>query len=150
MNSSPRNPSNRKEFSDQTHRNTSSHRDVEPSYRHSGSHRDLYDTSYGSSSGHKEMSDLSETDSYSSQRDNHSQQYGHTDKSYSSYQWRNGDSSNQKKPVYSREEYIEPEPEPEQESEVDGHQVRFYLLKCLYKWIYDAKRVNFIQALLDV
>uniref|UniRef100_A0AAX7UUV3 Dynamin-binding protein n=1 Tax=Astatotilapia calliptera TaxID=8154 RepID=A0AAX7UUV3_ASTCA len=46
-----------------------------------------------------EMSDLSETDSYSSQRDNHSQQYGHTDKSYSSYQWRNGDSSNQKKPT---------------------------------------------------
>ncbi|XP_063339084.1 dynamin-binding protein isoform X5 [Pelmatolapia mariae] len=127
MNSSPRNPSNRKEFSDQTHRNTSSHRDVEPSYRHSGSHRDSYDTSYGSSSGHKEMSDLSETDSYSSQRDNRSQQYGHTDKSYSSYQWRNGDSSNQKKPVYSREEYIEPEPEPEQESEVDGHQIYYAL-----------------------
>lgn len=75
------------------------------------------------------MSDLSETDSYSSQRDNHSQQYGHTDKSYSSYQWRNGDSSNQKKPVYSREEYIEPEPEPEpeQESEVDGHQIYYAL-----------------------
>lgn len=127
MNSSPRNPSNRKEFSDQTHRNTSSHRDVEPSYRHSASHRDSYDTSCGSSSGHKEMSDLSETDSYSSQRDNRSQRYGHTDKSYSSYQWRNGDSSNQKKPVYSREEYIEPEPEPEQESEVDGHQIYYAL-----------------------
>ncbi|XP_031607749.1 dynamin-binding protein isoform X1 [Oreochromis aureus] len=129
MNSSPRNPSNRKEFSDQTHRNTSSHREVEPSYRHSGSHRDSYDTSYGSSSGHKEMSDLSETDSYSSQRDNRSQRYGDTDKSYSSYQWRNGDSSNQKKPVYSREEYIEPEPEPEpeQESEVDGHQIYYAL-----------------------
>ncbi|CAI5658855.1 unnamed protein product [Oreochromis niloticus] len=125
MNSSPRNPSNRKEFSDQTHRNTSSHREVEPSYRHSGSHRDSYDTSYGSSSGHKEVSDLSETDSYSSQRDNRSQRYGHTDKSYSSYQWRNGDSSNQKKPVYSREEYIEPE--PEQESEVDGHQIYYAL-----------------------
>uniref|UniRef100_A0A3Q4HZ13 Dynamin-binding protein n=1 Tax=Neolamprologus brichardi TaxID=32507 RepID=A0A3Q4HZ13_NEOBR len=69
------------------------------------------------------------TDSYSSQRDNHSQRYGHTDKSYSSYQWRNGDSSNQKKPVYSREEYIEPEPEPEpeQESEVDGHQIYYAL-----------------------
>lgn len=127
MNSSPRNPSNRKEFSDQTHRNTSSHREVEPSYQHSGSHRDSYDTSYGSSSGHKEVSDLSETDSYSSQRDNRSQRYGHTDKSYSSYQWRNGDSSNQKKPVYSREEYIEPEPEPEQESEVDGHQIYYAL-----------------------
>uniref|UniRef100_I3KHJ3 Dynamin-binding protein n=1 Tax=Oreochromis niloticus TaxID=8128 RepID=I3KHJ3_ORENI len=102
---------------------------LEPSYRHSGSHRDSYDTSYGSSSGHKEVSDLSETDSYSSQRDNRSQRYGHTDKSYSSYQWRNGDSSNQKKPVYSREEYIEPEPEPEpeQESEVDGHQIYYAL-----------------------
>uniref|UniRef100_A0AAQ5YJK0 Dynamin-binding protein n=1 Tax=Amphiprion ocellaris TaxID=80972 RepID=A0AAQ5YJK0_AMPOC len=51
--------------------------------------------------------------------------YGHTEKSCSSYQWRNGDSSSQKKCTYSREEYIEPEPEPELESELDGHQVRF-------------------------
>ncbi|XP_030610707.1 dynamin-binding protein isoform X2 [Archocentrus centrarchus] len=129
INSSPRNSSNRKEFSDQTYQNTSSHRDVEPSYRHSGSHRDSYDTSYGSSGGHKEMSDLSETDSYSSQRNSRSQQYGHTDKSYSSYQWRNGDSSSQKSSAYSREEYVEPEPEPEPErkSEVEGHQIYYAL-----------------------
>uniref|UniRef100_A0A8C4DH58 Dynamin-binding protein n=1 Tax=Dicentrarchus labrax TaxID=13489 RepID=A0A8C4DH58_DICLA len=44
INSSPRNPSNRREFSDQTHRNSPSHRDTEPSYRHSGNHRDTYDT----------------------------------------------------------------------------------------------------------
>ncbi|XP_008303413.1 dynamin-binding protein-like isoform X2 [Stegastes partitus] len=128
INSSPRNPSNRRDFTDQTHRNNpSSHRDAEPSYRHSGNHRDSYDTSYGS--GHKETSDLSETDSCSSQRNNRAQRYGHTEKSYSSYQWRNGDSSSQKKSTYSREEYIEPEPEPEPEldSELDGHQIYYAL-----------------------
>lgn len=100
------NPSSRRDFSD--HR-----RDAEPSYRHSGNHRDSYETSYG----HKETSDLSETDSCSSQRNHRSQRYGQTDKAY---QYRNGDS--QKKSTYSREEYIEPEPEPE--VELDGHQVR--------------------------
>ncbi|XP_040922752.1 dynamin-binding protein isoform X4 [Toxotes jaculatrix] len=131
INSSPRNRSNRREFSDQTLRNSPSHRDTEPSYRHSGNHRDSYDTSYASSSSHKEMSDLSETDSSSSHRNNHSQRYGHTDKSYSSYQWRNGDNGGQKKSTYSRDEYIEPEPEPEpepeHESELDGHQIYYAL-----------------------
>ncbi|XP_071319517.1 dynamin-binding protein isoform X2 [Trachinotus anak] len=126
INSSPR---NRREFSDQTHRNSSSHRDTEPPYRHSGNHRDSYDTSYASSSSHKETSDLSETDSSSSHRNNHSQRYGHTDKSHSSYQWRNGDNGGQKKSGYSRDEYIEPEPEPEpeHESELDGHQIYYAL-----------------------
>uniref|UniRef100_A0AAQ5ZGP6 Dynamin-binding protein n=1 Tax=Amphiprion ocellaris TaxID=80972 RepID=A0AAQ5ZGP6_AMPOC len=74
-----------------------------------------------------ETSDLSETDSCSSQRNNRAQRYGHTEKSCSSYQWRNGDSSSQKKCTYSREEYIEPEPEPELESELDGHQIYYAL-----------------------
>lgn len=119
MNSSPRNPSHRRDFTEQTHRN--SHRDMEPSYRHPGSHRDSYDMSYGS--GHRDTSDLSETDSSSSQRNNRSQRHGHTDKTYSSYQVRNGDSSSQRKSAYSREEYIEPEPQHEHDSEVDGQQV---------------------------
>lgn len=129
INSSPRNPSNRREFSDQPHRNSAGHRDTEPSYRHSGNHRDMYDTSYGSRSSQREMSDLSETESYSSLRNNRSQRYGHTDKSYSSYQWRNGDNGGQKRSAYSRDDYIEPEPEPElvDETEGDGHQVRFCL-----------------------
>lgn len=124
INSSPRNPSNRKEFSDQTHRSSPSHRDSEPSYRHSGNHRDPYDTSYAGTSSQKEMSDLSETESYSSHRSNRVQRYGHTDKTYSSHQWRNGDNSGQKRSAYARDEYIEPEPEQEHESELDGHQVR--------------------------
>ncbi|XP_035853275.1 dynamin-binding protein isoform X2 [Sander lucioperca] len=148
INSSPRNPSNRREFSDQTHRNSSSHRDTEPSYRHSGNHRDTYDTSCASPSSHKEMSDLSETDSYSSLRNGRSQRYGHTDKTYSSYQWRNGDNSGQKRTVYSRDEYIEPEPEPvpvpvpvpvpepEPESELDGHQIYYAL------YSFDARCAN--------
>lgn len=127
INSSPRNPSNRREFLDPTHRSSPSHRDTEPSYRHSGSHRDSYDTIHASPSSHKEMSDLYETDSCPSLRNSRSQRYGHTDKAYSSYQWRNGDSGGQKKSAYSQDEYIEPEPEPEHESELDGHQVRFCL-----------------------
>ncbi|XP_034426027.1 dynamin-binding protein isoform X5 [Hippoglossus hippoglossus] len=125
INSSPRNPSNRREFSDQTHRNSSSHRAAEPSYR--GNHRDSYDAGNASSSSHKETSDLSETDSSTSHRNNHSQRHGHTDKS----QWRNGDSGGQKKSGYSRDEYIEPEPEPEEpeepedEGEIDGHQIYY-------------------------
>uniref|UniRef100_A0AAQ5ZT76 Dynamin-binding protein n=1 Tax=Amphiprion ocellaris TaxID=80972 RepID=A0AAQ5ZT76_AMPOC len=70
---------------------------------------------------------LDSTDSCSSQRNNRAQRYGHTEKSCSSYQWRNGDSSSQKKCTYSREEYIEPEPEPELESELDGHQIYYAL-----------------------
>ncbi|XP_028423303.1 dynamin-binding protein isoform X3 [Perca flavescens] len=142
INSSPRNPSNRREFSDQTHRNSSSHRDTEPSYRHSANHRDTYDTSCASPSSHKEMSDLSETDSYSSLRNSRSQRYGHTDRTYSSYQWRNGDNSGQKRTVYSRDEYIEPEPEPvpvpvpEPDSELDGHQIYYAL------YSFDARCAN--------
>lgn len=134
INSSPRNPSHRREYSD--HRNSSSHRDAEPSYRHSG--RDTYDVSYGSPSSHKETSDLSETDSYSSLRNNRSQRYGHTDKTYSSYQCRNGDNGGQKRTAYSRDEYIEPEPEPEleDESEVDGHQIYYAL------YSFDARCAN--------
>ncbi|KAF0025466.1 hypothetical protein F2P81_022347 [Scophthalmus maximus] len=131
VNSSPRNPSNRREFSDQACRNSHSQRDAEPSYRHAANHRDSYDTSYASSSSHKETSDLSETESSSSHRNNHSQRYGHTDKAYSSHQWRNGDNGGQKKSSYSRDEYIEPEPEPEpepeHESELDGHQIYYAL-----------------------
>ncbi|XP_039643916.1 dynamin-binding protein isoform X4 [Perca fluviatilis] len=146
INSSPRNPSNRRELSDQTHRNSSSHRDTEPSYRHSANHRDTYDTSCASPSSHMEMSDLSETDSYSSLRNGRSQRYGHTDKTYSSYQWRNGDNSGQKRTVYSRDEYIEPEPEPvpvpvpepepEPDSELDGHQIYYAL------YSFDARCAN--------
>ncbi|KAM4524529.1 dynamin-binding protein isoform 2-T2 [Odontesthes bonariensis] len=125
INSSPRNPSNRRDFSDPTYRNAPSHRDAEPSYRHSGNHRDSYDTSYGS--GHKDTSDFSETDSYSSQRNSRSQRYAHTDKSYGSHQGRNGDGSSQRKSAYTQEEYIEPEPEPEHDSELDSHQIYYAL-----------------------
>ncbi|KAE8284054.1 hypothetical protein D5F01_LYC17381 [Larimichthys crocea] len=126
INSSPRNHSNRR----------SRDRDTEPSYRHSGSHRDAYDTSYASSSSQKETSDLSETESYSSHRNSRSQRYGHTDKTYSSYQWRNGDNGGQKRSAYSRDEYIEPEPEPEPEPEVDGHQIYYAL------YSFDARCAN--------
>uniref|UniRef100_A0A7N9ALM0 Dynamin-binding protein n=1 Tax=Mastacembelus armatus TaxID=205130 RepID=A0A7N9ALM0_9TELE len=68
------------------------------------------------------MSDLSETDSSSSHRNNRCQRHGDTDKSYSSYEWRNGDSGGQKKFSCSRDEY-----EPEQESESDGHQIYYAL-----------------------
>ncbi|XP_060884910.1 dynamin-binding protein isoform X2 [Labrus mixtus] len=145
INSSPRNPSNRKEFSDQTHRNSSSHRDTEPSYRHSGNHRDAYDASYTSTSSHKETADLSESESYSSHRHSRSQRYGHSDNANSSYHRRNGDTSGQKRSAYSRDDYIEPEPEPEQEpepepepeeSEVDGHQIYYAL------YSFDARCAN--------
>uniref|UniRef100_A0A673BSM9 Dynamin-binding protein n=1 Tax=Sphaeramia orbicularis TaxID=375764 RepID=A0A673BSM9_9TELE len=88
--------------SHQAHRSSPSHRDSEPSYRHSADLRDSYDTSHASPSGYKETSDLSETDSShsSSHRNGRSQRYGHTDKAYSSYQWRNGESSGQRKSIY--------------------------------------------------
>lgn len=121
INSSPRNPSNRREFPEQTHRSSSSHRETETSYRHSGNHKDLYDTSYTSPSSHRETSDLSESESYSSLRNSRSQRYGHSDKANSSHQWRNGENSSQRKSADSRDEYIEPEPDPE----LDGHQVKF-------------------------
>ncbi|XP_067343888.1 dynamin-binding protein isoform X4 [Channa argus] len=128
INSLPQNPSDQRDFSDQTHRKSPSHRDTESSYQHSSYHRDSYDTNYASSSSHKEMSDLSETDSSSSsQRNNCLQRHD------SPYQWRNGDSGGQKKSSYPRERCIEPEPEPEQESEperdieLDGHQIYYAL-----------------------
>ncbi|TNN22497.1 Dynamin-binding protein [Liparis tanakae] len=127
INSSPRNPSNRKEYSSQAHRNSPDHRDAEPSHRHSGNHRDAYDASSASLRSPKDPADLSETDSYSSPRSDRSQRYGHTDKTYSSYRWKNGDDGGQKKTSHSRDEFIEPEPEPEpepeEESELDTHQV---------------------------
>ncbi|XP_074518988.1 dynamin-binding protein isoform X3 [Halichoeres trimaculatus] len=130
INSSPRNPSNRREFSEQTHRSSSSHRETETSYRHSGNHKDSYDTSYTSSSSHKETSDLSESESYSSQRNSRSQRYGHSDKTNSSHQWRNGENSSQRKSAYSRDEYIEPDPD------LDGHQIYYAI------YSFDARCAN--------
>uniref|UniRef100_A0A7N9ATT4 Dynamin-binding protein n=1 Tax=Mastacembelus armatus TaxID=205130 RepID=A0A7N9ATT4_9TELE len=99
-----------------------SHSSPHPSQDSASSRRNSYDTSYTSSSSHREMSDLSETDSSSSHRNNRCQRHGDTDKSYSSYEWRNGDSGGQKKFSCSRDEY-----EPEQESESDGHQIYYAL-----------------------
>ncbi|XP_071375637.1 dynamin-binding protein isoform X2 [Centroberyx affinis] len=126
INSSPRNPSNHRELSDQTYQR---HKDTDPSYRHSGNHRDSFDVSQANPTGHKDLSDLSETDSCSSHRNNGSQRYGQADTGSGSYQWRNGDSSSQRKSAYARDEYIEPEPEPEPEpeSELDGHQIYYAL-----------------------
>uniref|UniRef100_A0A672JJT1 Dynamin-binding protein n=1 Tax=Salarias fasciatus TaxID=181472 RepID=A0A672JJT1_SALFA len=56
-----------------------------------------------------------------------SQRYGQTEKSYSSYRYRNGESGREKRPAHPREEYNEPEPEPEPESELDGHQIYYAL-----------------------
>lgn len=117
INSSPRNPSNRREFSEPAHQNPTSHSDTEPSHRHSGHQRDTYDTTYASPA--KDTPDLCE--SYSTHRSDRSQRYRDTARSYSSYQWRNGDNATQKRPTYNRDEYIEPESEPD---DLDGHQVR--------------------------
>lgn len=107
-------------------REYSSHRDTELPC-HSGSHRDSYDGNRASPSGHKELSDQSETDSCSANRNGRSQRYGHTEKAFNSYQWRNGDSSGKKKPAaYSRDDYIEPEPELEKD-DLDGHQIYYAL-----------------------
>lgn len=117
INSSPRNPPNRREFSEPAHRNPTGPGDTEPTYRHSGHQRDAYDTTYASPG--KDAADLCE--SYSTHRSERSQRYRDTDRSYSSYQWRNGDNATQKRSTYSRDEYIEPESEPD---DLDGHQVR--------------------------
>ncbi|CAN9509258.1 unnamed protein product [Ophioblennius macclurei] len=119
MSSSPRNPSNRGDFSER------GHRDLDSSYRHSGNPRDSYDMSYGSPGGRKDTSDFSESDSGSSQRNSRSQRYGHSDKNYSSHRYRNGESSREKKSAHPRDEYNEPE--PEHESELDGHQIYYAL-----------------------
>ncbi|KAM3859662.1 dynamin-binding protein [Diretmus argenteus] len=127
INSSPRNPSNHREFSEQTYHSSPSHRDADPSYRHSANHRDSFDASPATPSGHKETSDHSETDSCSSHRNNGLKRCGQADTGCGSYQWRNGDSGGQRRSPYSRDKYIEPEPEPEPESEVDGHQIYYAL-----------------------
>lgn len=110
-------PRNHKEFKDRTHRNSSSHRNAE----HSAGHRDTYDGSHASPSSRKETSDLQEH-SHGSDR---SQRYGQAERD-SSHQWRNGENSGKRRPVYSQDEYIDPEAEGG-ESELDSHQVRFCL-----------------------
>ncbi|XP_076007989.1 dynamin-binding protein isoform X2 [Genypterus blacodes] len=124
--SSNRNPSSRREVSDQTYRNSQSHRDTDSSSRNSSSHRDSYDGGHGNPSGYRETSYHSEPESSSAQRNSGSQRYGHADKAYSSHQRRNGDGDHKKSPQY-RDEYIEPEPEPEPEceAELDGHQIYY-------------------------
>ncbi|XP_024141155.1 dynamin-binding protein isoform X2 [Oryzias melastigma] len=117
MSSSPQIRSDRRDFSEQKRR------DPEPRYRSSGGHRDSYDASYGS--GNKDTSDFSETDSYSSQRNGRSQRHERTEKSYSSHQWRQN--GRQKKPGYTREDYIEPKPEPEPKDEPDSQQIYYAL-----------------------
>uniref|UniRef100_A0A8C8DHT2 Dynamin-binding protein n=1 Tax=Oryzias sinensis TaxID=183150 RepID=A0A8C8DHT2_9TELE len=67
-----------------------------------------------------------DTDSYSSQRNGRSQRYERTEKSYSSTRWRNAD-RRQKKPGYTKEDYIEPKPEPEPNDEPDSHQIYYAL-----------------------
>ncbi|XP_028989643.1 dynamin-binding protein isoform X4 [Betta splendens] len=130
VNSSPQSSANRREYSDHAYRSSAAHRDAEPSYRHSSGRRDSYDAS-----SYRETSDPSETDSSSSHRNHRSQRHGPSDKSHSSYQWRNGDSSSQKK-LYPREEFIERDPEPEHESESDGHQIYYAL------YSFDARCAN--------
>uniref|UniRef100_A0AAQ6AFG6 Dynamin-binding protein n=2 Tax=Amphiprion ocellaris TaxID=80972 RepID=A0AAQ6AFG6_AMPOC len=73
------------------------------------------------------LESASQTNSMNSSPRNPSNRRDFTEQTCSSYQWRNGDSSSQKKCTYSREEYIEPEPEPELESELDGHQIYYAL-----------------------
>lgn len=110
--------SSRREFSEAMQRNAGGgHRDAEASYRH---HRDAYDPAYTSPRGQRRSADPS-PELYSTHRSERSQRHGHSDRGYSSPQWRNGENAAQKqKATYSRDELIE----PEQESEVDGHQVR--------------------------
>lgn len=117
--SSQRNASSRREFSEATHRNAAGgHRDPEASYRH---HRDeAYDPAYTSPRGQRRSADPS-PEPYSTHRSDRSQRYGHSDRGYSSPQWRNGENAALKQSAtHSRDEVIE----PEQESELDGQQVR--------------------------
>lgn len=130
--SSPQNQSNRRDHSDQARKNPPGHRDAEPSLRHSGGHRDSYDSRYDRKL--RETSDFSETDSSSSQKNSRSRQYGQADKDYSSPQWRNGDTSSQRKCAQTLEERSEPEPD----SELNCHQVR--LLKT-----HQTSRINLLR-----
>lgn len=119
VDSTQRNASSRREFSEATCRNAGGHRDPEASYRH---HRDAYDPAYTGPRGQRGSPDPS-ADSHSTHRSDRSQRYGPGDKGYGSPQWRNGENASQKqRPTYSRDELIEPE--QEKESDVDGHQVR--------------------------
>ncbi|XP_012710591.2 dynamin-binding protein isoform X3 [Fundulus heteroclitus] len=112
--------SNRRDYADRTHRSAAGHRDSEPPHRL----RDPYDSRY--ESRNRDASDLSETDSSSSQKNGgRSRRHGLAEKS--SQQWRNGDGTIPRKSAYAREEYHEPEPEPEPELEVDGHQIYYAL-----------------------
>ncbi|XP_017292891.1 dynamin-binding protein isoform X2 [Kryptolebias marmoratus] len=120
-NSSPRNQSNRRDYSDQTHRNPPGPKEAEPSHRHSGGHRDSYDSRFDG--GLRETSDFSETDSSSTQKSSRSKRYGHAERGSSSPQWRNGESSSQRKSAYTREERSE----PEADSELNGHQIYYAL-----------------------
>ncbi|XP_034050647.1 dynamin-binding protein isoform X2 [Thalassophryne amazonica] len=124
MNSSPRNTSNRREFTEQTHHISPAARNTEHSYQQSRTQRDQHNTSRVTPSWHKETPDLSETDS--SHRHSSSQRSDkHSDKTHSSYQGQHGDGSGQKKSAYSRDDDIEQE--PEEESEKDGHQIYYAL-----------------------
>ncbi|XP_056152668.1 dynamin-binding protein [Lampris incognitus] len=125
VNSSPRNPSNHRDFLEQTYRNSPNHRDTEPSYRHPNSHKEPFDRSHANPTSHKDISDSSETDSCSSHRNNGSQRYGQLDTAYASYQRRNGHNGGQRKSPHPRDEYIEPEQEAEPERELDGHQIYY-------------------------
>uniref|UniRef100_A0A674MQP7 Dynamin-binding protein n=1 Tax=Takifugu rubripes TaxID=31033 RepID=A0A674MQP7_TAKRU len=111
-------PRNHKEFQDRTHRNSSSHRNAE----HTAAHRDTYDGSHAGPSSRREMLDPQEA----SHGSGGSQRYGQAEKN-SSHQWRNRENSGGKgRPVYSRDEYIEPEAE-EGESELDSNQIYYAL-----------------------
>ncbi|XP_061562139.1 dynamin-binding protein isoform X3 [Phycodurus eques] len=110
--SSPRNSSNRKEFTE--HCAASGHRNAESSDQHSGCHRNSYNATHAS------PNDQSETDSYSSHRNGSQQRHG--DKAYNSCQWKNG---GHKKSAYSQDDFSEPE--SEQDAESDGHQIYFAL-----------------------
>lgn len=105
-------PRSRREFPDQTLRSSSSHRNPE----HSAGHRDTYDGSHASPSSLQEPA----------LGNSRSQRYGPAEKNHP-HQWRNGDNGGQRRPVYSQDEYIEPEAEGS-EGELDSHQVRFCLV----------------------
>lgn len=102
-------PRNHREFPDQTPRGSSSHRNPE----HSASHRDTCDGSHVSPGPLQEPA----------LGNGRSQRYGHAEKNH---QWRKGENGGQRRPACSQEEYVEPEAEIS-ESELDSHQVRFWL-----------------------
>lgn len=110
-------PRDHREFSDQTLRNSSGHRNPE----HSASHGDTYDGSHASPSSLQEAS----------LGNSRSQRHGHAEKKHPQ-QWRNGDTGGTRRPAYSHEEDTEPEAEGS-ESELDSHQVRFRLIAWHFK-----------------